>query len=117
MNSLNRDKWEGDERFSAVGMRITGRIHQLKRIDRIVIEKIVSEEINSELNRVFQEAKTEEKQRCLEAVGGRKSVAELLETMGSSYKDLSVQVSYKEGFNQAIDQAISAITNLAKVIK
>lgn len=31
-----------------------------------------------------------------------KSVGELRDKMGSSYNDLSVQVAYKEGYNQAI---------------
>lgn len=35
-----------------------------------------------------------------EIIGEEKSVDELLETMGSAYKDLSVQVAYKEGYNK-----------------
>lgn len=35
-------------------------------------------------------------------IGERKSVEELKEKMGSAYNDLSVQVAYKEGYNQHI---------------
>ena len=37
-------------------------------------------------------------------IKGQKSVKELLPIMGRAYKDISVQVAYKEGYNQAIKE-------------
>lgn len=40
----------------------------------------------------------------------KKSVAELEEKMGSAYKDLSVKVAYKEGYNSALDSILEIIS-------
>jgi len=47
----------------------------------------------------------------------RKSVKELLSKMGSSYKDLSVQVAYKEGYNAAKDEDNTALLTLVKRVE
>ena len=51
-------------RFSQAGMGASARIVQLKRLDRTVIEKIVTEEMSTEI----EKARAEERQRCVDSL-------------------------------------------------
>ena len=52
----------------------------------------------------FRQLLTDHDRELMEGLE-KKSVAELLEKMGSAYNNLSVQVAYKEGYNHAISVA------------
>lgn len=98
-NSLNRDgeRKEVGERFSTAGMRASARIVRLKRLDRTVIEKIVAEEINSELEKVRQETIKE----CIEALPKKRSCKRC---DNGEWCDCSTGA-----VNSAIDQATKAL--------
>lgn len=86
-----------------------------KRLSNLLFEELVTGLLDSKY-RVFRPniydklkhflatALEEQKQDVLaeiEGVTGAKSVQELLPTMGEAYKDISVQVAYKEGYNKS----------------
>lgn len=66
----------------------------LKKEIKLFVKKELSRQHKEDMERVIPDTK---------------SVKELLPIMGEAYKDLSVKVAYKEGYNRAIKEILSKL--------
>lgn len=116
MNSLNRDgEWEEEfnKRFVLDPAEVFfGNREELKKqgwivgASKLIIKQDTTpEQLKYFIHTLLEEAKASERKRCLEALPNKKQKED------TSFHIIDDYACVDYGFNQAIDQAISAITN------